>query len=182
LDALGINTKYTIYGEQYDENCEDVSYGQPYGSLGIVDGRREMGYTPDVDTVICSGITETKNLGNYFSYSDPVVGFTPISSLVQQMGRCARVKPGLAITLTKESMEMDLSDNVSAAMVKACFDGNTKQINEKDYKQIYDIDILRGALAYPSSKTFGKAPEEILMGLKVSEKQIKGKVKLDKLE
>jgi len=182
IKALGSDIKYVIYSEDYDENCEDVSHGQPKGALGIVDNRRSRGYTPGIDTVVCSGAIETKKLGNYFSYSKPTLGFTPISSLVQQQGRVGRIRPGLAITLTKTCQEIDVSDNVSAAMVRACFDGNIKQINDKDYGQIYDIDILRGALAYPSPKTFGKAPEEILMGLKVSEKQIKGKIKLDKLE
>ncbi|CAG8548549.1 1177_t:CDS:2 [Paraglomus brasilianum] len=152
-----VNLEERIRAEQYDENCEDVSCGQPYGSLGIVDGRRDRGYTPDIDTVICSGVAETKNLAEYFTYTAPKLGYTPISSLVQQMGRCA-------------------------AMVKACFDGNIKQINDKAYKQIYNIDILRGALAYPDPKTFGKAPEELLIGLKITDQQRDKQLPIDNLE
>src|SRR5438094_249290 len=81
-------------------------------------------------------------------------GFTSKPSSIQQFGRVGRHDPGLVITLIKEFGEIDLSDNVSAAMVKATFDGDTKQINEKEYKQIYDIGILRGALSYPDPKTF----------------------------
>ncbi|CAG8465247.1 17834_t:CDS:10, partial [Racocetra persica] len=159
--ALGTNTSYLIYTPEFDENCEDVSYGQPR---------------------VSSGATETTNLGKYFTYSEPTLGFTPIGPLIQQTGRVARKEWGNSITLTKECGEMDLTDNVSAAMVKAAFDGNIKQINDKEYKQIYDIDILRGAVAYPDPKTFGKAPEEILMGLKITKDQQSKKEKLTQLE
>lgn len=179
--ALGNNVSYMVYTPEFDENCEDISHGRPKGSADNVDGSKEMGYTPGIDTVICLGATETTNLGKYFTYSEPTLGFTQISSLVQQMGRVSRIKYGLAITLTKECGEIDLSDNVSAAMVKATFNGDTKQINDKEYKQIYDIDILRGALAYPDPKTFGKAPEEILMGLKITKDQQSKKEKLSQL-
>ncbi|CAI2194536.1 1941_t:CDS:2, partial [Funneliformis geosporum] len=154
IKALGNNISYMVYTPEFDENCEDISHGRPKGSTDNVDGSKEMGYTPGIDTVICLGATETTNLGKYFTYSEPTLGFTQISSLVQQMGRVSRIKYGLSITLTKECGEIDLSDNVSAAMVKATFNGDTKQINEKEYKQIYDIDILRGALSYPDPKTF----------------------------
>jgi hypothetical protein len=90
--ALGNNTSYMIYTPEFDENCEDISYGRPGGSADIVDGSKEMGYTPGADTVICLGANETTNLGKYFTYSEPTLGFTPISSLVQQMGRVSRVK------------------------------------------------------------------------------------------
>jgi len=170
-----------VYTPEFDENCEDISHGRPKGSADNVDGSKEMGYTPSIDTVICLGATETTNLGKYFTYSEPTLGFTQISSLVQQMGRVSRIKYGLAISLTKECGEIDLSDNVSAAMVKATFNGDIKQIKEKKYEQIYDVDILRGALAYPDPKTFGKAPEEILMGLKITKDQQSKKEKLSQL-
>jgi hypothetical protein len=170
-----------VYTPEFDENCEDISHGRPKGSADNVDGSKEMGYTPGIDTVISLGATETTNLGKYFTYSEPTLGFTQISSLVQQNGRASRIKYGLAITLTKECGEIDLSDNVSAAMVRTAFNGDIKQINEKEYKQIYDIDILRGALAYPDLKTFGKAPEEILMGLKITKDQQSKKEKLSQL-
>src|SRR6185369_11009338 len=179
--ALGNNVSYMVYTPEFDENCEDISHGRPKGSADNVDGSKEMGYTPGIDTVICLGATETTNLGKYFTYSEATLGFTQISSLVQQMGRVSRIKYGLAITLTKECGEIDLSDNVSAAMVKTTFNGDTKQIKEKKYEQIYDIDILRGALSYPDPKTFGKAPEEILMGLKITKDQQSKKEKLTKL-
>ncbi|CAH1757452.1 4581_t:CDS:2 [Entrophospora sp. SA101] len=181
IRALGSNVSYMVYTPEFDENCEDISHGRPKGSADNVDGSKEMGYTPGIDTVICLGATETTNLGKYFTESEPTLGFTQISSLVQQMGRVSRIKYGLAITLTKECGEIDLLDNVSAAMVKSTFDGNIKQINDKEYKQIYDVDILRGALAYPDPKTFGKAPEEILMGLKITKDQQSKKEKLAKL-
>ncbi|KAF9963978.1 hypothetical protein BGZ65_002249 [Modicella reniformis] len=59
--------------------------------------------------------------------------------------------------------------------------GDVKKIEEKDYQQIYDIDILRGAMAYPDPKTFGKAPAEILMGLKITKGQQSKKEKLTQL-
>nr|CAG8498108.1 11301_t:CDS:2 [Entrophospora candida] len=177
----GNNVSYMVYTPEFDENCEDISHGRSKGSADNVDGSKEMGYTPGIDTVISLGATETTNLGKYFTYSEPNLNFTQISSLVQQMGRVSRIKYGLAITLTKECGEIDLSDNVSAAMVKATFNGDTKQIKEKKYEQIYDIDILRGALAYPDPKTFGKAPEEILMGLKITKDQQSKKEKLTQL-
>ncbi|RIA80584.1 hypothetical protein C1645_745144 [Glomus cerebriforme] len=127
------------------------------------------------------GATETTNLQKFFTYSEPTLGITSKASSIQQFGRVGRHDPGLVITLIKEFGETDLSDNVSAAMVKACFDGNIKQINDKEYKQIYDIDILRGALSYPDVKTFGKAPEEILMGLKITKDQQGKKEKLSQL-
>ncbi|MCE8169430.1 MAG: hypothetical protein I3273_04900 [Candidatus Moeniiplasma glomeromycotorum] len=179
--ALGSNVSYMVYTPEFDENCEDISFGRPQGSADNVDGSKEMGYTPFIHTVICLGATETTNLQKFFTYSEPTLGFTQISSLMQQMGRVSRITYGLAITLTKECGEIDLSDNVSAAMVKANFDGNIKQINDKEYKQIYDIDILRGALSYPDPKTFGKAPEEILMGLKITKDQQNKKEKLSQL-
>jgi hypothetical protein len=179
---LGNNCAYMTYTPEFDETCEDVSVGRPNGSTDMVDGTKEMGYTPStLDTSISLGVVETTNLGKYFTYSEPTLGFTPISSLVQQMGRVARVKWGLAITLTKEYGELDLSDNVSAAMIEALATGNIKKIEEKAYKQIYDVDILRGAMAYPDVKTFGKAPEEILMGLKITKEQQNKKEKLTQL-
>ncbi|RHZ37200.1 hypothetical protein [endosymbiont GvMRE of Glomus versiforme] len=179
--ALGDNVSYMVYTPEFDENCEDISHGRPKGSADNVDGSKEMGYSPFIHTVACLGAVETTNLQKYFTYSEPTLGFTPISSLIQQMGRVARITYGLAITLTKECGEIDLSDNVSAAMVKACFDGNTKQINDKAYKQIYNVNILRGALSHPSPLTFGKAPEEILMGLKITSEQVDKKTPIDKL-
>ncbi|CAG8712608.1 4107_t:CDS:2 [Racocetra persica] len=181
IRTLGNNVSYMVYTPEFDENCEDISHGRPKGSADNVDDSKAMGYTPRIDTVICLGAIETTNLGKYFTYSDPTLGFIDISNLVQEMGRVSRTSYGLAITLTKECGEVDLSDNVSAAMVRTTFNGDIKQINDKEYKQIYDIDILRGALAYPDPKTFGKAPEEILMGLKITKDQQSKKEKLTQL-
>jgi len=178
---LGNNTSYMLYTSEFDENCEDITYGRPGGSADGVDGDKDRGVSPKIDAVICLGATETTNLQKFFTYSEPTLGLTSKASSIQQFGRVGRHDPGLVITLIKEFGEIDLSDNVSAAMVKACFDGNIKQINDKEYKQIYDVDILRGALSYPDPKTFGKAPEEILMGLKITKDQQSKKEKLSQL-
>ncbi|CAG8597648.1 11007_t:CDS:2 [Paraglomus occultum] len=178
---LGNNASYMLYTPEFDENCEEITYGRPAGSADGVDGDKDRGVSPKIDAVICLGATETTNLQKFFTYSEPTLGLTTKSSSVQQFGRVGRHDPGLVITLIKEFGEIDLSDNVSAAMVKACFDGNVKQIEEKAYKQIYDVDILRGALSYPDPKTFGKAPEEILIGLKITKDQQSKKEKLTQL-
>ena len=170
-----------VYAPEFDENCEDITYGRPGGSADIVDGNKDRGVSPKIDAVVCLGATETTNLQKFFTYSEPTLGITSKPSAIQVFGRVGRHDPGLVITGIKEFGEIDLSDNVSAAMVKACFDGNTKQINDKEYKQIYDIDILRGALAYPDPKTFGKAPEEILIGLKITKDQQSKREKLSQL-
>jgi len=134
IRTLGNNVSYMVYTPEFDENCEDISHGRPKGSADNVDDSKAMGYTPRIDTVICLGAIETTNLGKYFTYSDPTLGFIDISNLVQEMGRVSRTSYGLAITLTKECGEVDLSDNVSAAMVRTTFNGDIKQINDKEYK------------------------------------------------
>ncbi|KLL04619.1 MAG: hypothetical protein MRERV_16c027 [Mycoplasmataceae bacterium RV_VA103A] len=179
--ALGNNVAYMNYTPEFDENCEEITYGRPKGSADNVDKDKEMGYNPDLSWVLCLGVDETTNLQKYFTFSEPTLGLTSKAPSIQRFGRVGRQSPGLVITLIKEFGEIDLSDNVSAAMVKAAFDGNTKQIEEKAYKQIYDINILRGALSYPDPKTFGKAPEEILMGLKITDQQVDKKLPIDKL-
>ncbi|MCE8168497.1 MAG: hypothetical protein I3275_07865, partial [Candidatus Moeniiplasma glomeromycotorum] len=181
IRILGSNTSYMLYLPEFDNNCEEITHGRPDGSADGVDGDKDRGVSPKIDGVICLGVTETTNLQKFFTYSEPALGLTSKASSIQQFGRVGRHDPGLVITLIKEFGEIDLSDNVSAAMVKANFDGNIKQINDKEYKQIYDIDILRGALSYPDPKTFGKAPEEILMGLKITKDQQSKKEKLSQL-
>ena len=56
---------------------------------------------------------------------------------------------------------------MESAIVDAIFDGELGHIVDKGYKMLYDINMLRTALALP--RITGATPAEILIGLKVDE-------------
>jgi len=71
IRVLGNNVSYMVYTPEFDENCEDITYGRPGGSSDVVDGNKDRGVSPKIDAVICLGATETTNLQKYFTYSEP---------------------------------------------------------------------------------------------------------------
>lgn len=170
-----------IFGPEFKEFCETVSFGRQPGAVMVVNFEHEMGLTFEADTVISTGLVEVSNLGKNFTYSEKTTQFVPISSLIQQQGRVGRIQWGLFITLTKKTQEIIIEEDVEAAMVKACFDGNIEPIKEAEYP-FYDIKMLWGGLAHPHR--FGKPPSEALIGLKVdgNEKdRVKNKQPLTKI-
>jgi len=70
---------------------------------------------------------------------------------------------------------LDISKDVSAAMVESAFDGEVKHMGKMGYDLIQDAQMLRLALAL--NKKFGKPLEEVLIGLNVDEDKEKKRIK-----
>lgn len=181
LKIFGNQYSCVVFTEEFKEFCETVSFGRQPGAVMGLNFEHEMGLTFEADTVISTGLVEVSNLGKNFTFSEKITQFVPNASLIQQQGRVGRIMEGLWITLTKQTQEIVMEEDVEAAMVKACFDGDITPIKEAEYP-FHDIKMLWGGLAHPHR--FGKPPSEALIGLKVDEseqKRVKNQEPLTKI-
>ncbi|CAI2183139.1 311_t:CDS:10, partial [Funneliformis geosporum] len=149
------NIPYVIINETNQKFFETITSGMPDGSVVIIDNSREMGYTPNFDIIICS------------------------ASMVQQIGRVARIMNGTAIILSKKTQEpkteiLDRKGNkiedVAVHVVRAALMGNMDSLKEISFGK--NLNLLRAAISLPGDcdneddKTgkFGLPPEVLIVG------------------
>ncbi|CAG8704258.1 4659_t:CDS:2, partial [Cetraspora pellucida] len=144
LEQSGI--PYVILDKNYESSAVGISEGMPDGSLIIVNGDYEMGFTFDVGIMITTGEVEFSRL------------------LPRRVGR---IKKGTSIFLSLDTSEGKVEDDAASVLVRMLltdlkdrddldiFDNNT-------YAGLFrrDIERMKEAVAFPDH--FGKEPEEIM--------------------
>jgi len=153
----------------------------PLGSLFFANPDHEMGFSPYVHNVILTGQSQLVSLGKSkmepWLYDTPETISLSLASMVQQIGRVARLFPGTAFLLTKELEDIETATgklkpikpprDLSYKFVGAIMSGNLKQLHSSGITNMgkeNEPNFLRAstALAYK----FGYEPEEIFVGLR----------------
>jgi hypothetical protein len=165
---------WIAYTSEWDPYLEPASYGMSIGCLNILGQQHGVGTNGDFDTVILGGKMWVKSLKKRFNYDYEDSANLNQADGIQQIGRVARSYIGTGIILSPKWEELNTKDDVSAAMVNACFNRKVTEIYKKGYEMIQDVTMLRTALAIPYR--FGKKPEVILIGLKVDDASEKDRV------
>lgn len=154
----------------------------PPGSLFFASPDHEMGFSPYIHNVILTGKTQVISLGTEISawlYDKPEITYLTLASLIQQIGRVARLFPGTAYLLTKELLDIDSLTNelkeikipkdLSCKFIDALLATPTESkkilefLKQKGANMGSDQNFLRAALAMP--KVFGMKPEEVFVGV-----------------
>src|SRR6185437_14490516 len=169
------DVSYVAFTKEFDPYCESVSFGVQKGGIMLCGEDHEMGMTFKAGTVFTTDLVDVSNLEKRFTYSRAVTQPTSQASKIQQRGRVGRVDPGLFISLSKKTQEIDPGNDVSAAMVKTVFEQDTQYMEKQGYYFLKDPKMLLSAIALPFR--FGKPPEEILIGLNVDDDAEKSRVK-----
>jgi hypothetical protein len=171
----GMTVGNIFYTPVWDPYLESMSFGMTDGSLSGLGTRHGVGINGDFDTVLLSGKMYVKNLGKRFQYGKDNLLNLDDADGVQMIGRTGRFMNGGAALMSLKWEPIDAKDDVQSAMVDAIFDGELKHIIDKGYKMLWDVAMLRMAVALP--KKFGKPLAEILIGLNVDEDAEEARVK-----
>ncbi|CAG8535388.1 33495_t:CDS:10 [Racocetra persica] len=155
LEKSGI--PYVILDKNYESSAVGISEGMPDGSLIIVNGDYEMGFTFDVEIMITTGEVE-------------------FSRLLPR--RAGRIKKGTSIFLSLDTSEGKVEDDAASVLVRMLL----TDLKDRDDLDIFDnltygdlfrkdIERMKEAIAFPDH--FGKEPEEImaLSMMKIYEKE-----------
>ncbi|MCE8159193.1 MAG: DEAD/DEAH box helicase family protein [Candidatus Moeniiplasma glomeromycotorum] len=157
---------HVVFNQPFEKFCESISFGMPPSSLMIVDGSKEMGFTPDIDIVVLANITETSNLKTNWEYSTPNSSWISLASFAQQIGRAARIKNGMAITVSKELEEFVIKPEVSVYVIQAALSADSGALVKMKAAGFNDVNHLRGsiALATEENRKWGLYPAELVVG------------------
>ncbi|CAG8437966.1 8414_t:CDS:10 [Ambispora leptoticha] len=136
-----------------------ITQGMPNGSIFFANPNHEMGFSPHIHNVICTGRSQLISL----------------ASMVQQIGRVARLFPGSAYLLTKDLYDVDAetgkvkvlkpAKDLAYKFVTAALSGakaDLDYLGTQGANMSSDPNFLRAALGL--GYKFGLKPEEILVG------------------
>jgi hypothetical protein len=163
------------FNQPFEKSCESISFGMPPSTAMIVDGSKEMGFTPDVGLLITTNILQTSNLQPDWQYSTPINSWNPLASFVQRIARTGRFRPArgedgkqldcaVAITISKEMEEFVIKPDVAVNVIRGSLGGHEDAI--KKLQGIDDINHLRGSIALANEENgkWGLYPAELVVG------------------
>jgi hypothetical protein len=167
LEQSGI--PYVILDKNYESSAVGISEGMPNGSLIIVNGDYEMGFTFDVGITISVGEVEFSRLLPSWTYGEPRIHSLSSASMQQRRGRVGRTKEGTAIFLSLDTSEGKVEDDAASVLVRMLL----TDLKDRDDLDIFDnltygglfrkdIERMKETVAFPDH--FGKEPEEIMVG------------------
>lgn len=173
------NIAYICFDRTNQGAVTAITEGMPAGSIFFANPDHEMGFTPYVNNVICTGQAQLISLGKTgtpWIYDTPEKISLFLASLIQQIGRVARLFKGVAYLLNKDLYDVDPvtgkikilkpPKDLSYKFVTAALSGTKADLEvliKQGANMGSDPNFLRAALGL--TYKFGLKPEEILVGV-----------------